>query len=229
LELHKFGTEATTRALEFLRQAISRDATYAPALAEAAFCYARRRNLGWITDEHPDIAKGIRLARAALSFARDDATALAVAAFSLWLLTRDTKAAARSIERAVALNPNSGVACGYSGVVQAYAGAAAVAIDRCKQAMRLSPLDHWTWLFLHGMAVAHLTERRLQEALACLQRAYDERPTGHYVLAYLVSIYAHLGRLNEARATIPELTTVGPRTVAAWKRHFLRYFCECAR
>jgi TolB-like protein len=223
-ELHRFTTEGTTKALEFLRQAISRGATYPPTLAEAAFCYARRRNLGWITDEHPDIAEGIRLARAALSVARDDATALATAAFSLWLLTRDTEAAARSIERAVTLNPNSAVACGYSGVVQAYGGVAVVAIDRCTRAMRLSPLDHWTWLFLHGMAVAHLTERRLHEALACLQRAYEERPTGPYVLAYLVSTYAHLGRLSEARAMLPELTAVGPGTVAEWKRHFFDIF-----
>jgi hypothetical protein len=84
--------------------------------------------------------------------------------------------------------------------------------------MRLSPLDHWTYIFLHGMAVAHLTERRLQEALACLQRAREERPTGPYILAYFVSVCAHAGGSDEARAAVPQLLAVGARTVSAWHR-----------
>jgi len=64
------------------------------------------------------------------------------------------------------------------------------------------------------------TERRLQEALACLQSAHEERPTGPLILAYLVSTYAHLGRSNEARAAIPQLMAVGPFTITTWRRRF---------
>jgi len=81
-EQHSFTTEGTTRALGLLRQAIAIDAGYPAALAEAAFCFARRRNLGFITEEDPEIAEGVRLAQAAMAVGRDDATALATASHS---------------------------------------------------------------------------------------------------------------------------------------------------
>jgi tetratricopeptide (TPR) repeat protein len=117
--LYSYTAEGKGRALELLRRSIAIDPNYAAALAETAFCFARRRQMGLITEGDPEIAEGVGLARAAIAAGREDATVLANASFSLWLLTRDTDNAARSIDRAVTLNPNSAIACGYSGIVHA--------------------------------------------------------------------------------------------------------------
>ncbi len=221
-ELRAFTAEGSTTALALLRRAIAIDPGYAAALAEAAFCFARRRNYQWTADEQAEAetAEGVRLARAAIAAARDDATVLATAGFALWMLNRDTEAAIRLLERPVVLNPNLATAQGYSGYIRAFAGDSAVAIERCARAMRLSPLDPATLAFLLGTGIAYLTERRLEEALVWLQRAHEERPTHPLVLALLVSAYAHLGRSDAAGDVLRQLPEAGQRTVAAWDRRF---------
>src|SRR6266481_4912484 len=116
-------------------------ASYPAAIAEAAHCFARRRICQWMTDEEAETAEGMRLARAAIGAARDDATVLACASFALWNLNADAETSLRTLERTVELNSNLAMAWGYSGIVHAYAGGSAVAIERCARAMRLSPLD----------------------------------------------------------------------------------------
>jgi adenylate cyclase len=72
--------------------------------------------------------------------------------------------------------------------------------------MRLSPLDPSRWVFLFGTGIAHLSERRLDESLVWLHRAREERPSFPALLCFLASALAHLGRLEEARATLRHVT-----------------------
>ncbi len=171
-------------------------------------------------DAAGETAEGTKLARAAVAAGRDDATALAIAGYTLWWLGHDADAAISAVDRAAALNPNSAVACGIGGNVHAWAGNSAVAIERCMRAMRLSPRDPWTFLFFGGIGFAHLTERRLAEAAMWLQRAHQEHPTGPLIFAALVSTYAHLGRLDEAREAQGRLRALGSTTISAWYRRF---------
>jgi tetratricopeptide (TPR) repeat protein len=219
-ELRPITKEGCDRALGFLCRAIDIEPGYAAALAEAAFCYSFRRVNQWMADEGGEIAEGVRLARAAIVSDREDPTALANAGYALWFLGQDADAAISALDRAVTLNPNSAVACGVGGNAHAWAGNSAIAIERCTRAMRLSPRDPWTFLFLAGIGFAHLTERRLGEALIWLQRAHQENLTGPLILAALVSTYAHLGRLDEAREAQLRLRPLGEQTTAAWSRRF---------
>jgi adenylate cyclase len=212
--------DGNDRALGFLRQAIDIEPGYAAALAEAAFCYSFRLVNQWMCDAAGETAEGTRLARAAVSAGRDDATALAIAGYTLWWLGHDADAAISAVDRAAALNPNSAVACGIGGNVHAWAGNSAVAIERCIRAMRLSPRDPWTFLFFGGIGFAHLTERRLEEAAVWLQRAHQEHPRGPLISAALVSTCAHLGRLDEAREGLSRLVSFGAHTTAAWLERF---------
>jgi len=88
------------------------------------------------------------------------------------------------------------------------------------RAMRLSPRDPWTFLFFGGIGFAHLTERRLEEASIWLQRAHQEHPRGPLIFAALVSTYAHLGRLDEAREAQGRLRALGSNTISAWYGRF---------
>jgi TolB-like protein/class 3 adenylate cyclase len=213
-ELRRPTAEASIRALTLLRQAIAIDPGYAAAMAEAAFCFQRRQIYQWATDEEAEVTEGTNLARAAIATARDDARVLTTASFALWNLNADAEAAVRTLDRAVEINPNLAIAWGYSGLVRAYAGDSEVAIECCARAMRLSPLDPSRWIFLFGTGIAHLTERRLDDALVWLHRACEERPNFPALLAFLTSTLAHLGRSEEARAMLQHLLAEFPlRTV----------------
>jgi adenylate cyclase len=217
-ELRRPTMKGSVRALALLRQAIGIDPSYPAAMAEAAFCFMRWRIYQWMTDEEAETAEGKNLARAAIATARDDATVLATASFALWNLNADAEAAVRTLDRAVELNPNLAIAWGYSGIVHAYAGDSAVAIEHCARAMRLSPLDPSRWIFLFGTGIAHLSERRLDDALVWLHRAREERPNFPALLAWLASALAHLGRLEDARAMLQHLLAEAPRTMVPLRR-----------
>jgi adenylate cyclase len=210
--LRAMTAEGSVRALTLLRQALDLDPGYAAALAAAAFCYVWRFTNQWMVDEEAEIVEGVSLARASVAADREDPTVLANAGYALLLLNGDTDTAGTLLDGAVALNPNSAIACGYSGNVRVFAGDYAVAIERCARAMRLSPLDPWMFIFLSTTGHAYFFERRLEEALLWLRRAHQEHPTGPTILLRLASTYAHLGRLDEARATVRRLLELQPQT-----------------
>jgi adenylate cyclase len=214
-EMRRFTAKGSARALALLHQALGIDPSYAAAMAEVARCFAGRRRYRWTTDDEAETAEATRLARAAIAAARDDATVLASASFALWNLNADAETALRTLDRAVELNPNLATAWGYSGLVHAYAGDSAIAIEHCAQAMRLSPLDPGRWIFLFGTGIAHLSERRLDDALVWLQRAREEHPNfPSSLLAWLASALAHLGRLEEARSMLQPLLAEAPRRMS---------------
>ena len=133
----------------------------------------------------------------------------------MWNLNADAETALRTLDRTVELNPNLAAAWGYSGLVHAYAGDSAIAIEHCARAMRLSPLDPGRWIFLFGTGIAHLSERRLDDALVWLQRAREEHPNfPSSLLAWLASTLAHLGRLEEARSMLQPLLAEPPRRMS---------------
>ena len=216
--------ESSTRALSLLRQALELDPGYAAASAQAAICYMWRFLRHWMADEEVESAEGVTLARASVAADHGDPTVLANAGCVLLLLNGDVDTAERLLDRAVALNPNSAIACGYSGIVRVWAGDYGVAIERCARAMRLSPLDPLMSRFLAATGRAHFCERRLEEALVWMRRAQDEHPTGRAGLEWLVSTYAHLGRLDEARAGLRHLLEESPRYTIAWNKQRLANF-----
>jgi adenylate cyclase len=214
-ELRAMTADGSAHALNLLRQALDLDPGYAGALAAAAFCYVWRFTNHWMIDEDVEVAEGVRLARASVAADREDPTVLANAGYALLLLNGDTDTAGTLLDRAVALNPNSAIASGYSGVVRVSAGDYGGATERCARAMRLSPLDPWMFIFLSTTGHAHFFERRLDEALVWLRRAHQENPTGPTILLRLASTYAHLGQLDEARATVRQVLELQPQTTIA--------------
>jgi len=139
-------------AIELLMAAIALDPTYAQAKALAAICHGDLVQQRW--DDPEDFIASDRLAREALADARDDPIALAFASQIAAYISKDYETALAAADRALAICPNSFVVSSRCGWVKLYVGQAGEAVDCFMRAIRLSPLDPYTFNAPVGMAAA---------------------------------------------------------------------------
>ena len=191
-------------ALRLLEQAIEHDPNYGPALGLAARCCLRLVADGRSGNPEADSRKGIDFARRALRVASDDPGALTDAAAVLAYFGEDIGAMIMLIDRALALNPNFARGWYSSGVLRRWAGQPEVAIEHVKAALRLSPRAR-VGTSLATLGSAYFVSRRFDEAVPSLLLAIQEDPNFPDPYRYLAACYAHMGRLDEARATLQRL------------------------
>jgi adenylate cyclase len=197
-------------ALSLAERAIDRDPQYGMALAWAALCCNRMFIDGRSKDREADRRKGIDYAHRALQAARDDPGVLAIAAMVLAQFGEDLGAMMAMVDRALALYPSFALGWFCSGQIRRWAGELDTAIAHGETALRLNPRGQtqcqWA-LYLIGSALA--SSRRFEEAipklLASIQND-EEGATAPY--RWLVACYAHMGRLEEARATLARLRAI---------------------
>ncbi len=199
-------------ALRLMERAIARDPHYGPALAWAGFCCHRLFHDSQSENPAADRRKGIEFARRALEAAGDDPGVLANAAQTLAYFGEDIGAAIALIDRALALNPNYARGWNISGVLWLWAGLPDVAIGHAETSLRLSPrADVGAALTLIG--ASHFYARRFDEAVPRLRVAVEEYPGFPQPYRVLAACYAHLGRLDDARAIVERLRAITPVVV----------------
>jgi len=102
--------EDASEMLRHLKNATDRDPNFAAAYGMAAWCNARRKGSGWTVDQQREKIETAQLARRAIQLAKDDALAIAWAAFGLALVVGELDEATHLIDRALELNPNLAIA-----------------------------------------------------------------------------------------------------------------------
>ena len=112
----------------------------------------------------------------------------------------DWEAAIAEARSALALNPNSAFAISMLGCVLGFGGYREEALERLRQAMRASPNDPLTWLWLFWTGTIQFYARKFDEAVATLHQVVRLRPGGTPAQVMLAASLAHLGRLDEARS-----------------------------
>jgi adenylate cyclase len=185
-----------------LEEAIKRDPRYGPALALAAIGHARL--FDWRDDPETNRRQGIDRARQAVEAAGDDPGVLAHAAFALAFLGEDVGTQIALVDRALSLNPSFARAWLLRGALSVWAGQPGLAIEQVELSLRLSPrarIGNHFWV----LGIAHFFLRRFDEAAAKLLMATQETPVWPWPYRGLASCYAHMGRLDEARAVIARL------------------------
>jgi TolB-like protein len=205
-----FGREQMAKALDLFEQAIEHDPGFAPALAWAAVCYTRRRLDGHAEGSQSAHRRAASLAEQALALAGGDPGVLANVALVLGDdESAEISSAISLIDRSLALNPSSARAWFISGLLRVLAGECDKAIEHLETSLRLGPRDP-VGVPLYVIGSAHFFSHRFSEAtekLALSVRAYSGWPLPYRTLA---ACYAHMGRLDDARAVIEQLRTVGP-------------------
>jgi len=213
-------------ALDLLGRSIERDPHYGPILALAAVCHAAMHVSGWTLNPDASRREGIARARQALRYGGDDACTLARAAYALALFGEDIEAAIALVDRSLQINPSFAYGWQRSGWLRLWAGNPDLAISHLETALRLNPRDP-SPATLMGIGVGHFFARRLEEARSMLLRSLQEQPGWVPTSRFLAACYAHLGRLDEARAIVEQLrvlTSVVVPDAAHWRNPEHRKF-----
>ena len=203
------STRQVPEALHLLEEAIARDSRYGPALAWAAFCYARLLFDSRSEDPKADRLKGTDCARRALQMAGDDPASLVTAAHALAYFGEDISAMMALVDRALSLNPNYARGWHISGALRLWAGQPDIAIEHAVASLRLSPRARAGTPLL-TIGVAHFFSRRFDEAVPKLLLSIQEDPGFPQPYRVLAACYAHLGRLDDAREIVARLRTNTP-------------------
>jgi adenylate cyclase len=206
-------------ALELLERAIAIDLHYGPALAWAAVCHLRLVADGWADAPEPIRRKGVALARQALATGESDPQILANAAFVLAWFGEDIGAMIGLVDRALTLNPSFAHGWYLSGLLRAWAGYPDLAIEHVETSLRLSPREH-SGQPIFVMGAAYFFSRRFNEAVPKLLLSMQDHPGYPNAYPFLAACYAHMGRLDEARATVARLRAITPlvaQSAAPWR------------
>jgi len=206
-----FWTYRLRPALALLEEAIARDPHYGPALGLAAQCCQHLvANLN-APDQDAIRPKGIDFGRRAIEVAGDDPGVLADAAMALAVLGEDLDAMIALVDRALTFNPNYARGWHISSWLRLWAGETHLAIGHGEIAFRLSPRATEMPTALIGTAL--FFSRRFEEAVPRLRVAIEDQPAFPNPYRYLAACYAHMGLLDEARATIARLRAVAPEVM----------------
>ena len=99
-----------------------------------------------------------------------------------------------------------------SGLLRLWAGQPDLAIEHVETSLRLSPRERMGQP-LSVMGTAYFFKRRFDEAAAKLLLAIQDDPGSPAPYRFLAACYAHMGRLDEARAIVARLRAITPVVV----------------
>jgi TolB-like protein/class 3 adenylate cyclase len=205
------ASEQMPQALDLLELAIARDPHYGSALAWAAICCMRICGES-IRDADITRRKGVSFARRALQVAGGDPAILANAALVLASFGEDIDAMMALVDRALMLNPNFARGWHVSAYLRLWAGKLNTAIDHAEASLRLNPRGRLSGGF-YVIGTALLCAQRFDEAIPKLLLAIQGTPNFAAPYRALAASYAHLGRLDEARAILARLRALTPLVV----------------
>jgi TolB-like protein/class 3 adenylate cyclase len=199
-------------ALGLLEQAIAIDRHYGPALVWAATCHMTLVRDGWAEEPEASRCKASDFARQALQVGDNDPRILANSAQVLALFGEDIGAMIGLVDRAVALNPSYARGWILSGLLRVWAGQPDLAIEHVETALRLSPRERMGQP-LAAVGTAYFFKHQFEEAASKLLQSIQDHPGAPASYRTLAACYAHMGRLDEARAIVAKLRAITPLVV----------------
>ena len=167
---------------------------------------------GWAEAPETNRRMAIDLARLALQAGENDPGILANAALVLAQFGEDIGTMIGLVDRALALNPSFARGWFRSGVLRVWAGQPDLAIEHIEISLRLSPRERMGQPLV-AMGQAYLVKRQFDEAAAKLLLSIQDHPGYPNSYRALASCYAHMGRLDEARAIVARLRTITSQVV----------------
>ncbi len=203
--------KSVQEGLDLLKQALALDPEYLQA--KALICYAHTGAVAtrWWTFEQA--AAALPLAREVLDADPDDPLALAYAGHHIAYVGGDTQRGLTALQRAKALNPNSGVVAMLLGWVHNYRSENEAAIAELRRARRISPLHPQIGVTTSGIANALFQLGDFEGAVTHFEQALTEYPEFATIHLGLMGAYWAVGRKEESarmaeifRRKVPDMT-----------------------
>jgi TolB-like protein len=198
-------------AIRCVEQALAIDPAYAPAMALAAYCYAERRNQGWVKNLDAEAAEGLRLSQHAVELEPENSTVLWMAGVACWWLVAEATRSRELFSRSLAINPNSAMALTMAGWIENFIGNTAKGYELIGRAQRLSPRDKRAWLMATAMATGCMQDRHFEEAIGWAEKALVQNPRFASLFRILAAAHALLGNREKAAKFVHELMKVDPQ------------------
>ena len=214
---YKYAPEENKAALTFFRQAIMLDPNFAPG--HYGYALALQWDIWHFSTRSFLEVQGTAReeARIAVSLDDKDATAHAVLAHIL-MWGSEWEAAIAEARTAFALNPNSAFVISMLGCVLGYGGYRDEALNRLAQAMRSSPNDPLTWLWMLWRGTTQFFSRDFIAALETMRQFVRLRPGYVRPREYIAASLAYLGRLDEARDELERIPAQSPEQLQRWQQ-----------
>jgi TolB-like protein len=222
---HVYANNPTDGKLgvRLLEECLRLDPHYAVAHAYAAWCHEQLYHRAGFHAQDKILA--LDHARIAIKLGSADSQALSIGAFVHAILTQEYESAISALDRALAMNPNSALAFGFSAMVCSFSERYERAIEHAQKALRLSPFDMLNYHPYAALALTYLLTDRYEQAVTHSTLAIQENPTFIPLHVFLVASELRLGRLDAARAAADRLIEIAPQfTISGFAR--MRHLCQ---
>jgi adenylate cyclase len=210
-----FSQEGIEEARRLAGQILARDPESATAMTLIADCHTHDVFLGYSKDTERSLATALDLIQRAVSIDEESFFAHWVKGnLELWYLRRHS-AAINEFNRSLELNPNFHLAISSLGVAQAYGGEPEKGIEQIERSIRADPRSSAMFFRFLQLAECHFIAGRYQEALDWSEKCLLRRGDYGNVLRLMTICQSHLGRTEEARATLQKWRGLFPTSTIA--------------
>jgi adenylate cyclase len=166
---------------------------------------------GWAPDAAAAMRRAGELADRAVALDPGCARALSVAGYvRSFVLHNSIEDTIGLHERALAVNPNLPFAWAVSALALSYAGDHDGAIQRARQAKRLSPFDPHSFFFDNTLMVPLLMQHKFEDVVTIGRASIGLNPALSSTYKGVLSALGHLGRMADAQPMRARLLTLEP-------------------
>jgi adenylate cyclase len=215
--------EANAEAIRLLDEAHRIDPDYGRASAFAAWARAQQVVYNWADDIAAMRAEGDRLIALAADTVSDDPTALCALSTATMLLFADLDRAQSFVDRALLLDPNLAWGWARRGFLNIYRGQPQEGVACFERAIRLSPLDPFSFNCYIGLGLARFAAGQPAEAVEWTRRAMREKVGLTWAYRDLAAFLGAAGKIDEARDAAAKLRETHPHVTVAEVADALRF------
>ncbi|HEX2150465.1 MAG TPA: winged helix-turn-helix domain-containing protein [Stellaceae bacterium] len=201
-------------AQALLEKAIAIDPDYGQALGVLASSYAFTAHMGWM-DMAAAMPNAERAAHAAIRADSEDAWAHN-ALGHVYLFQRRFDDSLAEFEAALQLNPNFALAHGYYGLSLSYSGRWREADASARHALRLSPRDPFSAVYMGIAAYAQFLGGHYDEAMRLAREALRQRSDFVGAHRVLTAAAGMAGSADAAKAALEACRRAQPNISLAW-------------
>ncbi|SHL71548.1 TolB amino-terminal domain-containing protein [Roseovarius marisflavi] len=207
--LYEFTPDAYAHAKALLERALALDPESAEANMLLSLINHHVALMGFLPDPKPAMEAAYALGLRATQLDERNEYAHWAFGISCWGLMKYDESLA-ALNRAVELNPNCSLAYGSLGTLLGILGRSDEAILNQEIAIRSNPLDPSIFFRFSGLALAHYTAGRFEEAIKWAERAIHRKPGWYMAHFLLAASHDALGQHVEAQAAVQACKRVIP-------------------